>query len=85
MKTGIHTLLSFVLSDFAGSTGEEVGAYLNEGDWNQPDCQNVFYGENYPRLLAIKDKYDPGHNFYGRTAVGSDRWGEDRDGRLCCA
>jgi hypothetical protein len=58
---------------------------VNEGDWNQRDWQNVFYGENYPRLLVIKDKYDPGHIFYGRTGVGSDRWGEDADGRLCSA
>ncbi|KAJ4371945.1 hypothetical protein N0V85_009078, partial [Neurospora sp. IMI 360204] len=35
------------------------GAYLNEGDPHQPDWQTTFYGENYGRLLAIKNKYDP--------------------------
>ncbi|KAL3443960.1 hypothetical protein BJX65DRAFT_298018 [Aspergillus insuetus] len=66
------------LADFSSSTGEEVGAYMNEGDWDQRDWQNVFYGENYERLLAIKDKYDPGHIFYGCTGVGSDCWGKIR-------
>ncbi|KAL3495027.1 hypothetical protein BJX62DRAFT_222812 [Aspergillus germanicus] len=70
------------LADFARSTGEEVGAYMNEGDWDQRDWQSVLYGENYEHLLAIKDKYDPEHIFYSRTGVGSDRWGEDPDGRL---
>ncbi|PWY81692.1 FAD binding domain protein [Aspergillus sclerotioniger CBS 115572] len=63
--------------------GEDGGAYLNEGDFNQPDWQSVFYGVNYDRLLEIKDTYDPDQVFYGRTAVGSERWIEYEDGRLC--
>jgi hypothetical protein len=58
-------------------------AYLNEGDFRQPDFQNVFYGQSYPRLLRIKDKYDPKSLFYGLTAVGSERWTSRPDGRLC--
>ncbi|KAL3478431.1 hypothetical protein BJX99DRAFT_256552 [Aspergillus californicus] len=64
---------------------EKAGVYLNEADWNQPNWQSLFYGENYPRLLNVKEKYDPGHVFYGRTAVGSERWIESQDGRLCRA
>ncbi|KAI9371069.1 hypothetical protein BJX61DRAFT_48856 [Aspergillus egyptiacus] len=59
------------------------GAYLNEADFRQPDFQTAFYGENYGRLREIKAKYDPDELFYGRTAVGSDEWVEDVDGRLC--
>lgn len=59
------------------------GAYLNEGDFRQPDFQDVFYGENYNILLAIKDKYDREGLFYGLTAVGSERWESQADGRLC--
>lgn len=66
-------------------SGEEVGAYLNEGDWNQPNWQTFFYGINYNRLREIKDKYDPDQVFYGRTVVGSERWVEREDGRLCRA
>lgn len=59
--------------------------YLNEGDFLQPDFENVFYGENYDRLLSIKDRYDPNHMFYATTAVGSAYWAPQADGRLCKA
>jgi hypothetical protein len=59
------------------------GTYLNEGDVNQPDFQSVFYGDHYDRLLKIKRRYDPNDIFYAQTAVGSDRWTHDLDGRLC--
>jgi len=57
--------------------------YLNEGDFRQPDWKQVFYGANYDRLEEIKDKYDPNHLFYAVTAVGSDYWEPQEDGRLC--
>lgn len=77
------------------------GAYLNEvctiiawGDIANIDSQasagdldwkTDFYGANYDRLLSVKNKYDPDHMFYGRTAVGSDYWVEQDDKRLCLA
>ncbi|PYH93079.1 FAD-binding domain-containing protein [Aspergillus ellipticus CBS 707.79] len=62
------------------------GAYLNEGDFLQPNFQQAFYGENYPRLRRVKAKYDPNDIFYAWTGVGSDEWvGDDADGRLCRA
>lgn len=59
------------------------GAYINEGNFQQPDFQHVFYGRNYDKLRAIKQKYDSDGMFYGLTAVGSEAWGEASDGRLC--
>ncbi|KAI0389461.1 FAD/FMN-containing isoamyl alcohol oxidase MreA [Xylariaceae sp. FL0594] len=59
------------------------GAYLNEGDFQQPEWQRVFYGDNYQKLESIKDLYDPFHLFYGITAVGSEYWSAREDGRLC--
>ncbi|KAL9085031.1 MAG: hypothetical protein Q9165_007772 [Trypethelium subeluteriae] len=59
------------------------GSYINEGNFQQPNYQQVFYGDNYDRLLSIKQKYDPESIFYGRAAVGSDQWSEEADGRLC--
>ncbi|KAI0896945.1 FAD binding domain protein [Annulohypoxylon nitens] len=59
------------------------GAYLNEADFNQPNWQEVFYGPNYPKLLAIKKIYDPNGIFWGPTVVGSEAWEETSDGRLC--
>ncbi|KAH8203206.1 hypothetical protein TruAng_002611 [Truncatella angustata] len=62
------------------------GNYLNEidslykGDWKKE-----LYGVNYPKLLKIKNKYDPHHIFYAKTAVGSESWTQDSVGRLCQA
>ncbi|ESZ89676.1 FAD/FMN-containing isoamyl alcohol oxidase MreA [Sclerotinia borealis F-4128] len=59
------------------------GAYMNEADFQQPDFQSVFYGVHYERLLGIKRAYDPDDILYVKTGVGSDRWEEQSDGRLC--
>ncbi|KAK1970717.1 FAD binding domain-containing protein [Colletotrichum sublineola] len=59
------------------------GAYLNEADRNEADYQDVFYGGNYAKLKAIKQKYDPSSTFYALTGVGSDDWTVRSDGRLC--
>lgn len=60
-----------------------AGAYMNEANWDQNDWQNTFYGTNYHRLKEIKHYYDPDHLFYAVTAVGSEAWSQDTDGRLC--
>lgn len=59
------------------------GCYLNEGDFLEPDWQNVFYGANYKRLREIKKAFDPEDVFYAPTAVGSDEWAVADGGRLC--
>ncbi|KAK4501696.1 hypothetical protein PRZ48_007505 [Zasmidium cellare] len=59
------------------------GTYINEADFQDPDFKEDYYGVNYDRLLRIKRKYDPNHTFYALTAVGSDYWGPQPDGRLC--
>lgn len=58
-------------------------AYLNEADFLQPNWKTVFYGSHYDALNKIKAKYDPEDRFYALTAVGSDRWAQQQDGRLC--
>ena len=50
---------------------------------DEPNWQYAFYGSNYPKLLKIKDRWDPNELLYGSTAVGGDRWREDGDGQLC--
>ncbi|OBZ77659.1 6-hydroxy-D-nicotine oxidase [Grifola frondosa] len=35
------------------------GAYFNEGDVYEPDHEFSYWGDNYPRLLSIKQQYDP--------------------------
>ncbi|KAK8029895.1 FAD-dependent isoamyl alcohol oxidase [Apiospora rasikravindrae] len=61
------------------------GVYLNEANWKQKNWQQEFYGRNYPRLLTVKNKYDPEGLLYAHTAVGSEKWFEDGSMRLCKA
>lgn len=61
----------------------ESGAYMNEGDFRQPNWQEAFYGENYDALRQVKAKYDPEDVFYASQAVGSDEWTVSKSGRMC--
>lgn len=69
------------------------GTYLNEADINEPDFQQAFYGDNYAKLYALKQSYDPWGLMYAIGAVGSEDWyttGQleyypTTNGRLCPA
>jgi FAD/FMN-containing dehydrogenase len=54
-----------------------VGSYVWETDFFQPNWQDAFWGENYARLRAVKDKYDPGGLFFVHHGVGSEDWSAD--------
>ncbi len=54
------------------------GAYVNEADYFEKDWQKTFWGDNYPRLLAIKRKYDPIGLFHCHHGVGSEGWSNDQ-------
>jgi hypothetical protein len=67
-----------------------AGAYLGEGDREEFDFQQSFYGTKYPQLLEIKRSIDPWDVFWAKTAVASDRWAvrtsdvvNDENGVLC--
>jgi hypothetical protein len=53
------------------------GSYVNESDYFLADWQRSLWGANYPRLLAIKRKYDPDGLFFVRRGVGSEDWTAD--------
>ena len=59
-----------------------VGSYVWETDFFQPNWQDAFWGENYARLRAVKDKYDPGGLFFLHHGVGSEDWSADGFTRL---
>ncbi|MGE3292350.1 MAG: FAD-dependent oxidoreductase [Geminicoccaceae bacterium] len=54
-----------------------AGAYLAESDFFEPDWAKAFWGPHYPRLLAIKRRYDPDDLFIVHHGVGSERWSLD--------
>lgn len=61
------------------------GIYMNEGDFQQPNFQQEFFGSNYNTLLSIKKKYDPNSLFWGNRLVGSEAWTVANNGRMCRA
>ncbi|KAL1852402.1 hypothetical protein VTK73DRAFT_9232 [Phialemonium thermophilum] len=67
-----RTLVQLMDSWRALSPG--AGSYLNEGDINEPNFQQAFYGSSYDRLYRIKKQYDPHGTFYAYTGVGSEDW-----------
>jgi FAD/FMN-containing dehydrogenase len=46
-------------------------SYVSETDYFHRHWQEAFWGENYPRLLAIKRRYDPSGLFKVHHGVGS--------------
>ncbi|KGO69587.1 FAD linked oxidase, N-terminal [Penicillium italicum] len=63
----------------------DSGCYQNEANFRQPNWKQAFFGSNYPRLLAVKRKWDPSSLFYALKAVGSDVWSVSESGRMCRA
>ena len=60
----------------------EGGSYVAESDYFLRDWQKAYWGSNYPRLLAIKKKYDPSGLFFVYHGVGSEGWSADGFSRL---
>jgi FAD/FMN-containing dehydrogenase len=54
-----------------------AGAYVSESDFFQAGWQTAFWGANYPRLVAVKRKYDPDGLFFVHHGVGSEGWSAD--------
>lgn len=55
----------------------QAGAYVSESNYFDPDWQQSYWGANYPRLLAIKRKYDPDGLFFVHNGVGAEGWSRD--------
>ena len=58
------------------------GSYVSESDFFHPSWREAFWGLNYARLLALKDKYDPDGLFFVHHGAGSERWSPDGFTRL---
>jgi FAD/FMN-containing dehydrogenase len=58
------------------------GSYVSESNYFNKSWQEAFWGTNYPRLLAVKAKYDPDGLFFVHHGVGSEDWSADGFTRL---
>ena len=59
-----------------------AGSYVAESNYFEADWQQSFWGSNYPRLLAVKERVDPDGLFFVHHGVGSERWSGDGFTRL---
>lgn len=53
------------------------GSYVSESNYFNNSWQEAFWGTNYPRLHAIKAKYDPDGLFFVHHGVRSETWSID--------
>jgi FAD/FMN-containing dehydrogenase len=60
----------------------KAGAYVSESNYFDQSWQQSFWGPNYPRLKAVKSKYDPDGLFFVHHGVGSEEWSDDGFDRL---
>ncbi|CAK7224531.1 hypothetical protein SBRCBS47491_005583 [Sporothrix bragantina] len=59
------------------------GVYANEGDVNEPNWQQAFWGSNYAKLVDIKTKYDPTGVFWVPATPGAEQWALVDEKKLC--
>lgn len=55
----------------------DAGSYFSESDFFEKSWQQSFWGTNYRRLAAAKQKYDPDGLFFIHHGVGSEAWRDD--------
>ena len=60
----------------------DAGSYVSESNYFEADWKRSFWGANYGRLRAVKDKYDPEGLFFVHHGVGSEDWSPDGFTRL---
>ena len=64
------------------SVAPNTGAYVSESNFFQQSWPSAFWGSNYPRLQAVKAKYDPTGLFFVHHGVGGEEWTDNGFTRL---
>ena len=60
----------------------DAGSYVSESNYFETNWQQSFWGSNYKRLTAVKNKYDPNGLFFVHHGVNSEAWSDDGFTRL---
>jgi len=60
----------------------QAGSYVSESNFFNRSWQSAYWGTNYPKLQAIKKKYDASGLFFVHHGVGSEEWSADGFTRL---
>ncbi len=55
----------------------QAGAYVSESNYFDEAWQESYWGSNYPRLLAAKQKYDSDGLFFVHNGAGTEGWSQD--------
>ncbi|KAL2825244.1 hypothetical protein BJY01DRAFT_256309 [Aspergillus pseudoustus] len=84
LDTGVQWYEENVEPVWRAWAGPGGGSYANEGNVFSSTWKEDFYGENYGRLLDVKQRYDPGDSFFSWGGVGSDEWEYDLHSGLLC-
>lgn len=58
------------------------GSYVSESSFFEVNWQDAFWGSNYRKLRAVKERYDPAGLFFVHHGVGSEAWSDDGFTRL---
>lgn len=79
----VHHDITYVKGAAMTELAPDTGAYMNEGDSQDPNYLLNFYGGALDHHQSVKAKYDPENVFYCPTCVGSQSWAIEPDGKLC--
>jgi len=58
------------------------GSYVSESNYFNKDWRRAYWGPHYPKLAAVKARYDPDGLFIMHNGVGAERWSADGSTRL---
>ncbi|KAK4224033.1 6-hydroxy-D-nicotine oxidase [Podospora fimiseda] len=83
-RTEAERRLTVELGDILRAVTPTSAVYSNEGDVNEPNWQEAFWGSVYPKVLAVKRKYDPNDVFWSKSSTGSEKWALQSDNLKLC-
>ncbi|GAB1312586.1 hypothetical protein MFIFM68171_02796 [Madurella fahalii] len=83
-KAGLQNVLTNTIDEALRQASTSGCTYVNEADPYQPNWQSAFWGSEYPKLRALRWKWDPLGVFYAVATPGTERWEVIENGtRLC--